>query len=86
MKLLNIPKLKYRIKLQSYRVIKKSLVHLTIKVQKKHAKTFYTVSITYHDNVVRVRDNRWRYCELVSTVRRISKCLETGGGHFEHYL
>ena len=21
-----------------------------------------------------------------STVRRVDKCLETGGGHFEHYL
>jgi hypothetical protein len=21
-----------------------------------------------------------------NTVRRVSKCLETGGGHFEHYL
>jgi hypothetical protein len=20
------------------------------------------------------------------TVRRVNKCLETGGGHFEHYL
>jgi len=23
-------------------------------------------------------------CE--NTVRRVNKCLETGGGHFEHYL
>jgi hypothetical protein len=23
---------------------------------------------------------------LENTVRRVSKCLETGGGHFEHYL
>jgi hypothetical protein len=21
-----------------------------------------------------------------NTVRRVSKCMETGGGHFEHYL
>jgi hypothetical protein len=21
-----------------------------------------------------------------NTVRRVNKCLETGGGHFEHYL
>jgi hypothetical protein len=30
---------------------------------KKHAKIFPTVSITYHENVVRIRDNRWRQCE-----------------------
>jgi hypothetical protein len=23
---------------------------------------------------------------LVNTVWRVNKCLETGGGHFEHYL
>jgi len=23
---------------------------------------------------------------LENTVRRVNKCLETGGGHFEHYL
>jgi hypothetical protein len=27
---------------------------------KKHAKIFETFSITYYDNIVRVRDNRWR--------------------------
>jgi len=28
------------------------------------------------------------YTETVfeNTVRRVNKCLETGGGHFEHYL
>jgi hypothetical protein len=26
----------------------------------KRAKIFSTVSITYHDNIVRIRDNRWR--------------------------
>jgi hypothetical protein len=34
-------------------------VHLMSTVQ-KHAKIFSTVSVTYHDNVVRIRDNRWR--------------------------
>jgi hypothetical protein len=34
-------------------------VHLMITVQ-KHAKIFQTVSITYHDNVVIIKDNRWR--------------------------
>jgi hypothetical protein len=32
-------------------------VHLMITVQ-KHAKIFLTMSITYHDNVVRIGDNR----------------------------
>jgi hypothetical protein len=36
----------------------KGSAHLTITVQ-KHAKICETVSITYHDNVVRIRDNRW---------------------------
>jgi hypothetical protein len=34
-------------------------VHLMVTAQ-KHAKTFETVSITYHDSVVRISDNRWR--------------------------
>jgi hypothetical protein len=34
-------------------------VHMMITVQ-KHSKIFETVSITYHDNVVIIRDNRWR--------------------------
>jgi hypothetical protein len=37
-------------------------LHLVITV-KKHTKIFSTVSISYHDNVFRVRDDRWRYCE-----------------------
>jgi hypothetical protein len=37
----------------------KVCVHLMITVQ-KHAKIFLTVSITYHNNVVRITDNRWR--------------------------
>jgi hypothetical protein len=53
-------------------------VHLMIAVQ-KHAKIFQTVSITYHDNVVRIRDNRRRLCKS-----SVSKCLETGGEHFEY--
>jgi len=36
-------------------------VHLTITVQNARKITvFATVSITYHDDVVRIRDNRWR--------------------------
>jgi hypothetical protein len=43
-----------------YRTFKK-FVHLMITVQKTRKNK--TVSITYHDNVVRIRDNRWRSCE-----------------------
>jgi hypothetical protein len=63
----------------------KLFVHL-IAVQKQ-AKIFQTVSITYHDNVVRIRVNRWR--AILNTVfedavRRVNECLETSEGHFEH--
>jgi len=57
-------------------VIKKVSVHLTITVQ-------YTIdelkmAITeYVHNVDHA---------ILNTVRRVNKCLETGGGHFEHYL
>jgi hypothetical protein len=36
----------------------KICVHLMITVQTTRKNTL--VSITYHDNVVRIRDNRWR--------------------------
>jgi hypothetical protein len=38
---------------------KKFSVHLIITV-KKHAKIFLKVSITYHNNIIRIRDNRRR--------------------------
>jgi hypothetical protein len=50
-------------------------VHLIITVQKKHAKIFKTVSITYHDNVVSILNTVFE-----NTVRRVNKRLETGGG------
>jgi hypothetical protein len=31
-------------------------------------------------------DRAIRNTVLKDTVRRVNKCLETGGGHFEHYL
>jgi hypothetical protein len=60
-------------------------VYLMITVQ-KHEKIFETVSITYHDNVVRIKDNRWRWCESSVPLALAVGCLETGGEHFEHYL
>jgi hypothetical protein len=48
---IEIKTIKYNTKLQGDQKVS---VHLMVTVQ-KHAKT---VSITYHDNVVRIRDNR----------------------------
>jgi hypothetical protein len=52
-----------------------SYVHLMIAVQ-KNAKIFETVSITYHDNVFSILNTVFK-----NAVRRVNKCLETGGGH-----
>jgi hypothetical protein len=38
-------------------------VHLMITVQKTRKNILYSFTITYHEKVVRIRDNRWRYCE-----------------------
>jgi hypothetical protein len=55
-------------------------VHLTITVQKTH---IMKMAITeYIRNVDRAVLNT----AFENTVRRVNKCLETGGGHFEHYL
>jgi hypothetical protein len=55
-------------------------VHLMIAVQKNTQIFFLTVSITYHDNRAILNT------VFENTVRRVNKCLETGGGYFEHYL
>jgi hypothetical protein len=55
-------------------------MHLMITVQ-KHAKLILKVSITYHDNVVNILNTVFE-----NTVRHVNKYLETGGGHFDHYL
>ena len=55
-------------------------VHLTITVQKSDD---LKMTITeYIRNVDRAILNT----VFENTVRRVNKCLETGGGHFEHYL
>jgi hypothetical protein len=69
-----------RVPVQNKQGDKEVSVHLIITVQ-KFAKLFLKVSATYHDNFIRIRGNRWRSCES-----SVNKCLETGGGHFEHNL
>jgi hypothetical protein len=58
-------------------------VHLMIIVQ-KHAKIYDSImAITeYIQNADRAILNM----VFENTVRRVNKCLETGWGHFEHYL
>ena len=56
-------------------------VHLTITVQ--YTTDELKMAITeYIRNVDRAMLNT----VFENTVRRVNKCLETGGGHFEHYL
>jgi hypothetical protein len=54
-------------------------VHLMITVQKTSKKLAIT---EYIRNVDRAILNT----VFENTVRRVNECLETGGGHFEHYL
>ena len=59
-------------------------VHLTITVQNNpHTTDELKMAITdYIWNVDRAILNT----VFENTVRRVNKCLETGGGHFKHYL
>ena len=59
-------------------------MHLTITVQyNPHTTDELKMVITeYIRNVDRAILNT----VFENTVRRVNKCLETGGGHFEHYL
>jgi hypothetical protein len=64
-------------------------VHLMIILQKfakmlsHHIIDYLNMAITeYIRNVDRAVLNT----VFENTVRRVNKCLETGGGHFEHYL
>jgi myosin heavy subunit len=51
-----------------------------ITVQEKHKNSLNCV--IHVQNVGRAILNTF----FDNTVRRVNKCLETGGGHFEHYL
>ena len=63
-----------------YRVIKKSLVHLMITVQK--ADDLKMAIIEHIQNV----DHAILNTVFENTGRRVNKCLQTGGGPFGHYL
>jgi hypothetical protein len=57
--------------------------HQTITVKKTPTIDDLKMAITeYIRNVDRAIPN----AAFENTVRRVNKCLETGGGHFEHYL
>jgi len=60
---------------------KKVSVHLTITVQ--HTIDELKMAITEH---IRNVDRAIPSTVFKNTVRRVNKCLETGGGHFEYYL
>jgi hypothetical protein len=58
-------------------------VHLTVTVPKKEKYSIINTFITeYIQNVYRAILNT----VFENTDRRVNKCLETGGKHFEHYL
>jgi len=61
--------------------IQKVSVHLTITVQYTTDESKMTIT-EYIRNVDRAILNT----VFENTVWRVNKCLETGGGHFEHYL
>jgi len=59
----------------------KVFVYLTITVQRTIAEL--KMVITEH---IRILDRAILNTVFENTVRHVNKCLETGVGHFEHYL
>jgi hypothetical protein len=62
----------------------KVCVHLTITVQ-NNPHTLDELKIAIKENIRNV-DRAILNTVFENTVRRVNKCLEIGGGHFEHYL
>ena len=58
-------------------------MHLKILVQYKIEELEMAIT---EDEYIRNVDRVILNTVLENTVRRVNKCLETGGGHFEHYL
>ena len=73
-------RLDYLVKEVMYRVIKKFLC--TWRLQYKKTDDLNMVITEYIRNV----DRAIRNTVFENTVRRVNKCLETGGGHFENYV
>jgi hypothetical protein len=64
-----------------------------ITVQKTHKNSLYSNNSNTTDDFkmaitecIRNADRAILNTVLENTVRCVNKCLETGGGHFEHYL
>ena len=68
----------------NYQVIKKSLCTLTITVQ-YNSLTIDELKMAITEYIRNV-DRAILNTVFENTVRRVNKCLETGGGSFEHYL
>jgi hypothetical protein len=62
-------------------------VHLTMKhsVYSKNPHTIDELKMAITE-YIRNMDRAILNTVFQNTVRRVNKCLETGGGHFEHYL
>jgi hypothetical protein len=67
-------------------------VHLMIKVQKTRKNMYSNNPHTIDElmmaitEYIRIVDRAILNTVFENTVRRVNKCLKTGGGHFEHYL
>ena len=67
-----------------YRVIKKTLCTWRLQYKKNTQK--YSILNSFITEYIRNVDRAMLNTVFENTVRRVNKCLETGGGHFEHYL
>jgi hypothetical protein len=68
-----------------YRVIKKSLYTWWLRYKTSNPHTIYDLKMAVTEHIRNV--NRGILNAIFENrVRRVNKCLETGGGHFGHYL
>jgi len=66
-----------------YGVIKKSLCTWRLEYKNPHTIDDLKMAITEHIQNV---DHAIPNMVFENTVQCVNRCLETGGGHFEHYL
>jgi hypothetical protein len=58
-----------------------------VTIQKVYSNTPHTIDLKMAiTGYIRNADRAILNAVFENTVRRVSKCLETGGGHFDHYL